>query len=263
MAPRRDQRRRFRPELQPEPRNWLELRVLRGIKPRLRLSQSGAKIDALRWDELRQSSAPGAEWSVTPVTLRYLDSVTSHCHYAHVATDYTLQHLADLADVTPRTIRYYIAQGLLPSPGAGAGARYGEHHLERLQLIKRLQRAHLPLAEIRAQLEGRGNTAGVDLAAGSESAAGESAVDYIQLILRPPAPRPAPMARAALAPMAPAPAGLPSPRHGPQPDRSQWDRISLSPDVELHIRRPLTRDHNRRVDRLIALARELLQEDQP
>ena len=33
--------------------------------------------------------------------------------------DYSLQDLADLAAVTPRTIRYYVAQGLLPSPGRG------------------------------------------------------------------------------------------------------------------------------------------------
>lgn len=171
-----------------------------------------------------------------------------------MATDYTLQHLADLADVTPRTIRYYIAHGLLPSPGAGPGTRYTEAHLERLQLIRRLQRTHLPLAEIRAQLEGRGSSAGVEIARG------ESAVDYIESVLRPPAPAAAPMARAVFAPV---PAWLPAPRSAPQPDRSQWDRIALSPDVELHIRRPLTRDHNRRVDRLIALARELLQEDKP
>ncbi len=169
-----------------------------------------------------------------------------------MATDYTLQHLADLADVTPRTIRYYIAQGLLPSPGAGAGARYGEHHLERLQQIKRLQRAHLPLAEIRAQLEGR-----------SSRPIGGSATDYIASVLHESAPRPRPLAAPAMAAFAPAPAWLAAPRHGPQPDRSQWDRLSLSPDVELHIRRPLTRDYNRRVDRLIALARELLQEGQP
>ena len=28
-------------------------------------------------------------------------------------TEYSLQDLADLADVTPRTVRFYIAQGLL------------------------------------------------------------------------------------------------------------------------------------------------------
>jgi hypothetical protein len=48
-----------------------------------------------------------------------------------------------------------------------------------------------------------------------------------------------------------------------QPDRSQWERVALSPDVELHIRRPLSRDHNRRVDRLISIARQLLEEDTP
>jgi hypothetical protein len=47
----------------------------------------------------------------------------------------------------------------------------------------------------------------------------------------------------------------------PAPDRSQWERVSLAPDVELHIRRPLTRQQNKRVDRLIAIGRELLEED--
>src|ERR671913_1542688 len=67
---------------------------------------------------------------------------------------YTLIDLARLADVTPRTVRYYVAQGLLPSPeAAGPATRYGEAHLARLRLIKRLQRDHLPLAEIRLRLE--------------------------------------------------------------------------------------------------------------
>jgi hypothetical protein len=87
----------------------------------------------------------------------------------------------------------------------------------------------------------------------------ESAADYIRSVLREPAPRP----MAARAAFAPAPAVQSVPRPAPQPDRSQWDRVALSPDVELHVRRPLTRDHNRRVDRLIAVARRLLQEDQP
>ena len=64
---------------------------------------------------------------------------------------YTIGELADLADVTPRTVRYYVAQGLLPSPmGAGPGARYDEDHLRRLRFIRRLQADHLPLADIRS-----------------------------------------------------------------------------------------------------------------
>ena len=67
---------------------------------------------------------------------------------------YTIGDLSRLADVTPRTVRYYLAQGLLPSPEpAGPATRYGEGHLARLRLIRRLQRDHLPLAEIRLRLE--------------------------------------------------------------------------------------------------------------
>ena len=40
-------------------------------------------------------------------------------------TEYSLQELADLAGATPRTIRYYIAQGLLASPGRVGPARIG------------------------------------------------------------------------------------------------------------------------------------------
>ena len=65
---------------------------------------------------------------------------------------YSLADLARLADVTPRTVRYYVAQGLLPSPdAAGPATRYGEGHLLRLRLIRHLQREHLPLAEIRTR----------------------------------------------------------------------------------------------------------------
>jgi hypothetical protein len=44
-------------------------------------------------------------------------------------------------------------------------------------------------------------------------------------------------------------------------DRSQWERIVLAADIELHIRRPLPRAQNKQVDRLVTIARELLEED--
>jgi hypothetical protein len=46
-------------------------------------------------------------------------------------------------------------------------------------------------------------------------------------------------------------------------ERSQWERIVLESDVELHIRRPLVRAQNKQVDRLVTIARELLEEDRP
>src|SRR5215210_3511520 len=67
---------------------------------------------------------------------------------------YTIGELAGMAGVTPRTIRYYTAEGLLPPPDTrGRYALYGEDHLRRLQLIARLKDAYLPLSEIRARLE--------------------------------------------------------------------------------------------------------------
>ena len=35
----------------------------------------------------------------------------------------------------------------------------------------------------------------------------------------------------------------------------------LAPDVELHVRRPLDRQQNKRVDQLIRIARELLDDE--
>ncbi len=47
----------------------------------------------------------------------------------------------------------------------------------------------------------------------------------------------------------------------PPGERSQWERIVLAPEIELHVRRPLSRTQNKQVDRLLAIARELLEED--
>jgi DNA-binding transcriptional MerR regulator len=171
--------------------------------------------------------------------------------------EYTLHELATIAGVTPRTVRYYISVGLLPPPGqVGPNTRYGDDYLQRVRLIRRLQEQHLPLAEIRSRIEGMDDA---DIAAalgtGHGVAEASSALDYIRsLTNRPPAPIPM-----AAAPAAPYPSQAPEP---PGPIRSTWERVSLTPDVELHIRRPLGRIDNKRVERLITIARELLKEDQ-
>jgi len=68
---------------------------------------------------------------------------------------WTLAELAAKAGMTRRTVRYYIARGLLPGPaGAGRGARYGAGHLERLLEIRRLQDRGLTLDEIALALAG-------------------------------------------------------------------------------------------------------------
>ena len=50
---------------------------------------------------------------------------------------YPLANLCVLADLPPRTIRYYVQMGLVDRPqGETRAARYGAVHLEQLLLIK-------------------------------------------------------------------------------------------------------------------------------
>lgn len=173
---------------------------------------------------------------------------------------YSLTELADLGGVTPRTVRYYISQGLLPSPfGAGPGPKYDDTDLARLRLIKRLQREHQPLAEIRKVLEGLGDAEILQAEPDQGPTPTDSALDYLRRVTGPQrvSEAPAPLYRASTPAM---PAPVPPP-DDVRLERSQWERIDLAPDVELHIRRPLARTTAKRIDRLIAIARDLLEED--
>lgn len=96
----------------------------------------------------------------------------------------TIAELAEEADVTPRTIRYYVEQGLLPPPGRGRIAEYTEEHLQLLGLIARLKRHYLPLEEIRDMLQRLSREEIEELLRGDEPAHRDSdelssAADYI------------------------------------------------------------------------------------
>jgi DNA-binding transcriptional MerR regulator len=174
-----------------------------------------------------------------------------------------------MADVTPRTVRYYIGQGLLASPGSGPNARYSDGHLARLRVIRQLQRQHLPLAEIRRRIEDLPDDEVVALAESptpTEAAApADSAADYVRRLLGGPARRvaeePASFATAvpaAMAAPAPPPSAPPEAETPREPERSTWERHAIVPDVEIHVRRPLDRHTSKQVDRLIRIARDLL-----
>ena len=213
---------------------------------------------------------------------------------------YSITDLARLSGVTPRTVRYYVAQGLLPSPEqAGPSTRYGEGHLARLRLIRRLQREHLPLAEIRARVAPLGDDEVVQLLAADADPAiaptPDRALSFVQDLMAqsgvqprvamardvaparasaiyepriPDAyPSPASTPSTAPSPRAPAPSFTPFPPKPTEPrspgvDRSTWERHALTADVELHVRRPLDRRSNKRVEQLIRIARELF-DDEP
>lgn len=190
---------------------------------------------------------------------------------------YAIGDLARLSGVAVRTIRYYLAQGLLPPSGEpGPGAHYGPDHLNRLLLTKRLQRQHLPLAEIRRRLAELSSLE-VEAALAASDAAEEpsTALEYVRSVLAPAQERTlqASSLRRALGLVSGGTPAL-SPRlisspvpdaNGPQPSltRSQWERLSLGPNLELHVRRPLSRVEQKRVERLITIARQVLKEDTP
>ncbi len=239
-----------------------------------------------------------------------------------MTTDYSLTDLARQADVTPRTVRYYVAQGLLPAPeAAGPATRYSEGHLARLRLIRRLQRDHLPLAEIRERLEQMTDAEVVAALAATTSAATSTvAVDpaetvaYIRTLMEQadiePTIHPAPRAAAAPPAAGPGPSQpsaasrpfLALRREAPRapsramrepslhlredvaaearntavgadairpvedrpsnrPARSTWERLVITPDIEIHVRRPLRPLDNKRADTLERYARELFQDE--
>jgi DNA-binding transcriptional MerR regulator len=68
--------------------------------------------------------------------------------------EYQIGELAEKAEVTVRTIRYYISEGLLPAPETrGRYSVYDEVYLNRIRLIKRLKDVFLPIREIRTLLD--------------------------------------------------------------------------------------------------------------
>ena len=65
-----------------------------------------------------------------------------------------ISELAERAGVSVRTIRFYINEGLLPPPQArGRYSAYNEEYLTRIELIKLLKSAFLPLKEIKRMVE--------------------------------------------------------------------------------------------------------------
>src|ERR1043166_4283991 len=174
-------------------------------------------------------------------------------------TTFDIAELARAAKVTTRTVRYYVQQGLLPQPGSrGPGTRYDVGHLDRLQLIKRLQREHLPLAEIRRRLEAMDDAAVREALLESPAVKPSPALSYVRRVLRQAGPSPLGEAAPSLFAQAEPAASPrqhylmsePEPAAQRRPDRTTWERIVLTTDIELHIRRPLTRDDNRKVERI-------------
>ena len=62
---------------------------------------------------------------------------------------YTLKELSSLTDLSPRTIRYYIQEGLVDKPeGQFKGAYYTDRHLRQLATIKKYKESGVSLERI-------------------------------------------------------------------------------------------------------------------
>lgn len=166
----------------------------------------------------------------------------------------TLKDLCDESGLSERTVRYYMAEGLVPpAPRSGPGVRYPRTHLTRLRLIRNWQDSNLSLEQIR-KLLADANDAEIERMyqtqkprSGSGADAGGSAADYVRKVLG----KASGVARASSQlPLEPS----------PEAARSQWERFLVDDDVEIHVRRPLPHAKNRRVDALLKEARRLLKE---
>jgi DNA-binding transcriptional MerR regulator len=195
----------------------------------------------------------------------------------------TIEELARRSELPVRTIRYYIAEGLLPGPGGrGKAATYGEDHRLRLRLIRRLTEQHLPLAEIRERLAGLGPDdlralleAEEERTATLAQAAREpSPKEFIAALLQragaaEPARRlkeAAPVRLASPAPMPAPPAAERRQATPPTPDdrddpAQAWERWVLEPGLELHVRRDVARRRAPLIGRLLAAARQILRSE--
>src|SRR6185369_3624604 len=130
-----------------------------------------------------------------------------------------------------RTIRYYMAEGLIQTPGEKHGTASLFSYLNLLQLltVKKLQAEHLPIRKIRELVAGKSEQE-LELLLGVGSVAAKKSREtdakrYLESLL---ATESAPLLEQAAAPPPPAPQML---------DQSaSWQRVEIEPGLELHIR---------------------------
>lgn len=207
------------------------------------------------------------------------------------AERFGISELAEAAGISVRTVRYYIAEGLLPPPvAAGARSHYSREHLDRLRLIGQLKEAYLPLREIRRHLTELDHAQVQQMTRSDPGAGGLMAepVAYSPQTL-PPArseflrdqERILPNAREPDAPGSAADyirrvLGDPRRRHGERPTRPRrppagpaapatdtdpvsWRRIEVADGAELLIREDLYQRRNDKIEWLANWARTVLE----
>jgi DNA-binding transcriptional MerR regulator len=179
---------------------------------------------------------------------------------------YTIDELAKATGVPVRNIRYYLAEGLLPSADLrGKFALYSERHRQRLLCIQRLKDAYFPLARIKELLQGSTDAqiaaiaegdmtalppVNVEAEASSDRATAmrESAAAYIARLRSQGTSQPS--SRPAASPIASQPTQLPA-------EKETWEHFLLLPGIELRARVPTDPKTQEYLQQLLTYAQSL------
>jgi DNA-binding transcriptional MerR regulator len=195
-------------------------------------------------------------------------------HYRHMPkTEPSLSDLADASGIEPRTLRSWVAQGLLPAPlSRGAGARYPAGTVERLLAIRTMRDLlGMSLSDIRRELlvaSPEQVTAFAERGAQPQASTAprpepSSALAYLGGLRAKSAAFPA----AAATPAKPQVRGFEALEHNLARERSEparkaraedWLRIPITPEAELHVRGPLDAEQKTRLERCADLIRDIL-----
>ena len=177
---------------------------------------------------------------------------------------YSLKEVATQVGVELRVLRSWMGSPyrILRGVGRGSGARYSQHFFDRAMLAQRLRTENVTLGEIAKRLSGIPDEELEQLLAGGVGAMQQkgrgSAADY---------------AAAALSSRGMFTSALQQRMAGHSATRSQqvptattsqragarvnWERIALSDGVEIHVRRPMNREENRLLERLLEEAERI------
>jgi DNA-binding transcriptional MerR regulator len=151
--------------------------------------------------------------------------------------------------LSERTVRYYVAQGLIPRPErSGQRALYTQGHLDRFRLIKRLkEQEFLPLDQIKEIISQLDDT---QIKAALESAAEPPQRAHAkQLIARLLADSAISTTHATEMPHTPRPATA-----TPPPREERWRHIELADGLLLLVRQPVPHETEELVRKIIAMS---------
>lgn len=157
-------------------------------------------------------------------------------------SEYLISDLAEKANVSIRTIRYYISQGLLPNPRIrGRYSVYDQEYLRRIEIIKRLKDVFLPIKEIKNILDSN-SLDDIEKQLNNDeviSQQSNDALTYISKILNQTSEKNKARPSIPIDPVRP----VPAPMHLRQSTNalpnaetlSNWKRLVIIPGLELHV----------------------------